>query len=251
MRALLPQPTDEVDLDEAYAWPETTMGRPFVRINMIESLDGAIAVRGRSGLLGGSGDRQLFRVLRSLADVILVGAGTARAEGYGPVRLDAEKKQRRRDRDQSPVPPIAVGTRSCHLDWTTPFFTEAEARPMVITTADTDQKARSRATEVADVIIAGDRDVDLADALDALGGRGARHVLCEGGPGVNAQLVTGRLADEFCLTVSPRLVAGDGSRVLAGPELPAPIDVETRHVLEDDGFLFLRLALSARREGDN
>src|SRR5207237_703238 len=124
-RALLPQPSDAVDLEAAYAVGDgAPHGRPFARINMISSLDGAIAVNGRSGLLGGAGDRQVFHVLRSLADVILVGAGTARAERYGPARIDPEIQERRRARGQTAVPPIAVVTRSCHLDWSAPFFTD-------------------------------------------------------------------------------------------------------------------------------
>ena len=88
MKALLPDPAGEVDLVEAYALPAGTGNRPFVRCNMISTLDGAITIEGRSGLLGGPADRSVFQVLRSLADVVLVGAGTARAEGYGPVTLD-------------------------------------------------------------------------------------------------------------------------------------------------------------------
>src|SRR5436189_936743 len=135
MRSLLPRWDDERDLEAAYAAPTDTIpASPFVRVNMISSFDGAIAVGGRSGLLGGPADRRVFRVLRSLADVILVGAGTARAEGYGPARLDEAIQARRRARGQSAVPPIAVVTRSCHLDWSTPFFTEAVARSIVVTT---------------------------------------------------------------------------------------------------------------------
>src|SRR3954452_15153851 len=106
MRALVPTPSDTVDLEAAYAvGVNAPPDRPFVRINMISSLDGAIAVNGRSGLLGGPGDRQVFHALRSLADVILVGAGTARAEGYGPARIDPDAQERRRARGQHPVPP--------------------------------------------------------------------------------------------------------------------------------------------------
>jgi riboflavin biosynthesis pyrimidine reductase len=83
---------------------------------MIASIDGATAVAGVSGSLGGGADRQLFALLRSLADAVLVGAGTLRAENYGPGTL-----------------PIAVVSRSCQLDWRSPFFTEAALRPVVIT----------------------------------------------------------------------------------------------------------------------
>lgn len=242
MRALLPEPADDVDPIAAYAIPPTS-GRPFVRCNMISSLDGAISVKGRSGMLGGDADRHLFGVLRSLTDVILVGAGTARAEGYGPARLDVDLRRRRQERGQSPVPPIAIVTRSCHLDWSAPFFTEAEARPIVITTADCDQTGRRQAEKVADVYAAGDNQVDLGAALRQLNDARFHSVLLEGGPGLNAQVVAADLLDELCLTLAPRLVAGDGPRVLAGDELPRPLELDTVHLLEADGFLFYRLAV--------
>src|SRR5207302_1641704 len=129
-----------------------------------------------SGLLGGPADRRLFQALRSLTDVILVGAGTARAEGYGPVRLDETLRRQRQVRGQSPAPPIAVVTRSANLDWAAPFFTAAEARPIVLTTADGDEGARQRGGDVADVIVAGDDHVDPTIALDCLRRAGHRSV---------------------------------------------------------------------------
>lgn len=244
MRSLLPEPSSNVDLVDAYeiaaGVPE---GRPFVRCNMISTLDGAIALNGRSGLLGGPADRRVFQVLRSVVDVILVGAGTMRTERYGPARLDEALRQRRRDRGQSDVAPIAVVTRSGNLDWSSAFFTDAEARPIVFTTSESDDGVRRRGNQVADVVVAGSDRVDPALALDHLHRAGFRTVLLEGGPGLNAQIVQAGLLDELCLTLSPRLVAGTGPRVLAGPELLQPLDLEPIHLLEEDGFLFSRLAI--------
>ncbi|HVM66609.1 MAG TPA: dihydrofolate reductase family protein, partial [Acidimicrobiales bacterium] len=185
MRALFPTPADEVDLWEAYALPRRT---PFVRCNMISSIDGAIAVHGRSGMLGGPGDRRVFTVLRGLADVVLVGAATVRAEGYGPARPDEAAQAGRVGRGQQPVPPIAVITRSGQLDWSSPFFVEAAVRPILLTSADADPRELERARPVADVIVAGDDRVDLRRGIAELNGRGYASVLVEGGPGINAQL---------------------------------------------------------------
>jgi riboflavin biosynthesis pyrimidine reductase len=243
MRALLPQPADAVDLVEAYAVSPGPGERPFVRCNMISTLDGAITIDGRSGLLGGPADHSVFQVLRSLADVILVGAGTVRAEDYGPVKLDDDLRGQRTARGQSAVPPIAVVTGSGNLDWSAPFFTEAEARPVVVTTSGSDAGARRRAETVADVVIAGEERVDPAEALHQLWQAGHRSVLLEGGPGLNADVVHAGLLDELCLTLSPLFVAGDGTRVLAGPELMPPHQLRFVHLLEQDGFLFARLML--------
>ncbi len=246
MRALIPPHTDNVDLIRTYAVPAGIGDdRPFVRCNMISTLDGAVTISGRSGLLGGPADGRIFQVLRSLADVILVGAGTVRAEAYGPVHLDAELRNQRESQGKSPVPPIAVVTRSGNLDWASPFFTEAEERPVIVTTSDCDAGERHRGEQVADVVVAGDERVDPGRVLDYFHAAGYRSVLLEGGPGLNADVVNAGLLDELCLTLSPRLVAGDGPRVLAGSELLPPLDLDLIHLLEDHGFLFLRLAVQS------
>lgn len=246
MRALLPDPTDDVDVVDAYALPAAMPhDRPFVRCNMISALDGAISVNGRSGMLGGPADRRVFQVLRSLADVVVVGAGTARAEGYGPARLDERLRELRIRRGQRQVPPLALVTRSGNLNWSAPFFTEAEERPIVFTAGGVGEVAaetRVRGDGVADVVVAGDDRVDPRLVLDHLQRAGHRSVLLEGGPALNADFVHAGLLDELCLTLSPRLAAGDGPRVLAGPELVPPLELHIVRLLEEDGFLFGRFA---------
>ena len=105
-----------------------------------------------SGGLGGRADHALFAVLRSLADVVLVAAGTVRAERYGPSAT-----------------PIAVVSRSLRLDWDARFFTAPVACPILVTVAQAPPDQLARAAEVADVVIAGDRDVDLATAPPSTG----------------------------------------------------------------------------------
>jgi riboflavin biosynthesis pyrimidine reductase len=247
VRALFPQPADSVDLLDVYDVPDGAAGgRPFVRCNMISTLDGAITVAGRSGLLGGPADRRVFQALRASADVVLVGAGTLRTEGYGPVRLSDELRRRRQEHGRSSVPPIAVVTRSAALDWSSPFFTEAEVRPTVFVSSDSDELVWRRGEDVAEIVVAGEGRVDPRRVVEHLHGAGHRSVLLEGGPGLNADVVQAGLLDELCLTLSPKLVAGSGPRLLAGPELPAPLELELVHLLEEDGFLFSRLAVVGR-----
>jgi riboflavin biosynthesis pyrimidine reductase len=223
VRQLLPRFVDPVDPMAVYADLPVAAGRPGVRLNMIASLDGATAVAGVAGGLGGKADQALFALLRSLADVVLVAAGTVRAERYGPSSV-----------------PIAVVTRSCRLDWDSRFFSAQVARPLVVTVATAPAEARARAAEVADVVVAGEHDVDLVEAVGALGARGFRAVLSEGGPILNAQLAAAGLLDELCLTLSPLLVGGDAKRLLAGPLLPGPPALRLVSACEEDGFLFLR-----------
>lgn len=242
MRRLLPDPSSTVHLLDAYAVRDES-DVTFVRCNMISTLDGTVTVNGRSGSLGGPPDRKVFQTLRSFADVILVGAGTVRAEGYGPPRLSDELRRSRSKRQQTDVPVIATVTRSGNLDFEAPFFVDAVQRPLVFTTNDSYEDARRHGEKVADVVLAGETRVDPHSVVRELEDRGLRSVLLEGGPGLNAEMVQAGLVDELCLTLSPLLVAGSGPRVFAGPELEQPRDVRIVHLLEEDGFLFFRLSL--------
>jgi riboflavin biosynthesis pyrimidine reductase len=240
VRQLLPFAVDPVDPCDVYADLPSATGRPAVRLNMIASVDGASSVDGLSGALGGPADREVFFAMRSFTDVVLVAAGTVRAEGYGPAELPTESENARRSRGQTPVPAIAVVSRSCNLDWQSAFFTAATVRPMVVTVTGAPDDRRSRAAQVADVVIAGDHDVDLARALDAIAERGGRSVLAEGGPSLNAQLAGAGLLDELCLTLSPSLVGGSAKRIVTGPAIDPSSSLALRSVLEDGGYLFLR-----------
>ncbi|HKY75828.1 MAG TPA: pyrimidine reductase family protein [Acidimicrobiia bacterium] len=223
MRQFFPECIDAIEPLDVYRDLPVVEGRPAVRLNMIGSVDGATALDGRSGGLGGPADRKVFAALRSLADVVLVAAGTVRAENYGPARL-----------------PIAVVSGSLRLDWDTPFFTDAIERPIVVTSGRAPADAVKQAEAVADVLVAGDSVVDLADVVTQLGERGFAHVLAEGGPTFNGALAAAGLLDELCLTFAPRLVAGDAKRIIAGPALQPPPELLLRSLCEEDGYLFFR-----------
>jgi len=229
LRQLFPESIDGIEPLEVYRDLPVVEGRPAVRLNMIGSVDGAAAVDGRSGGLGGPADRKVFAALRSLADVVLVAAGTVRAEHYGPGTL-----------------PIAVVSGSLRLDWDTPFFTAATHRPIVITAGRAPADGRQQAETVADLVVAGDAEVDLAAAVAQLGERGFGHVLAEGGPSFNGSLAAAGLLDELCLTIAPVLVSGDAKRILVGPGLQPPPDMGLRSLCEEDGYLFARYRLPDR-----
>ena len=226
------------DLAAAYTYPETEA--PWVRANMVASADGAVTVKGLSGGLSSNGDRQIFGILRGLSDVILVGAGTARTEGYGPARPRESWRKLRADR--TPSPPVAVVTRLLDLDLSGSLFTGAppHARTIVITTEAAPADRRARAAENADVVIAGTERVDPAAAISALAERDLNAILTEGGPRLLGQLTTAGLVDELCLSISPMLVGGDACRVVTGALTPEPWRLRLAHVLEHDGSLFCR-----------
>ncbi len=238
MRRLHPAPAQEVDSLDAYALPHVT--GPHLRANMVTSIDGAAAVEGRVGVLSGTADHDLLHELRSLCDVLVVGAGTIRAEGYGPLRPSAEHRARRTAAGLAEVPRLAVLTRSLSLDLSAPVFTRATARPLVLTTERSPADRRAAAAEVADVLVVGERDVHLRAALQALADQGLPRVLSEGGPQVLAELFAADLVDELCLAVAPLVTAGTELRITAGPTLPHAKQLRLGHVLEKDEFLFLR-----------
>ena len=236
MRRLLPTPAADVGPRDAYAVP----AERHLRVNMVTSLDGAAAVAGRVGALSGPADQAVLHLLRALADVVLVGAGTIRAEGYGPDLVPSDEQRRRAAGGDPPVPRLAIVSRSLDLDLAAPLFTAPAVRPLVVTSASAPAGRRAEAAEVADVVTVGAERVDLPAALDALADRGLRRVLSEGGPHLLAGLFAADLVDELCLAVSPRVTCGHELRVTAGPPLPQPAGLHLAHVLEEDDFLFLR-----------
>lgn len=214
---------------------------PVVRVNFVASIDGAATVDGKSGGLGGPGDKQIFDVLRMVCDVLLVAAGTVRNENYDALRLDEQSRAWRRGQGLPEFPLMAVVSRSLDLNLDQLVFADAPVRPVVITHEGADPDRRAAVAEVADVIAAGDGEVDLAAALAGLRGRGGSQVLCEGGPHLFGAMVAADLVDELCLTVSPLLAGGDAGRIATGPAGPGR-EMTLRHVLGEDDMLFLRYA---------
>jgi riboflavin biosynthesis pyrimidine reductase len=208
-----------------------------VRGGMVLSADGGAGVDGRSGGLHTPADQAAFMVLRAHADVVLVGAGTARTEGYGPVALSAEHQAWRVAQGRPANPPLALVSRSMELP--------AKALPgaLVITCG------APRGSDPAHLVRAGDDSVDLAGALDQLAGRGLTRVLCEGGPRLLGDLLLAGLLDEVCVTISPRFVGrGAGSiGAIIGVELPEPVELALEHVVEHDGTLLLRWRIARER----
>jgi riboflavin biosynthesis pyrimidine reductase len=257
-------------LAELYAYPAAgTHPEPWLRANMVVSADGAASLAGRSGGLSSGADRLVFSVLRSLADVILVGAGTARTERYRPA---AERNIWAALRDgRAATPPIAVVTREIGLDPDGPLLTGAppRSRTIVLTTAAAPAARQAAAARHAEVIVAGQDRLTPAAIIGALAARGYRRVLTEGGPRLLSQIAAAGLLDDLCLTISPVLEGGRAGRILAapeeaadggesdpgrsdqraaGPDGPGPAasgpgpggGLRLAHVLEDSGFLLCR-----------
>ncbi|WP_328308462.1 pyrimidine reductase family protein [Streptomyces sp. NBC_00442] len=228
------------ELADAYAYPRTD--GPWLRANMVSSLDGAGQHEGRSQPLSSETDMRIFGTLRALADVVVVGAETVRLEGYRPARARAEFAERRKAAGQGPAPAIAVVTASLDLDFSLPLFTSPLVPTVVLTGAAADpDRVRAAERAGAQVLVAGDGPgVEPRRAVRALADRGHLRLLTEGGPRLLGQFVAAEVLDELCLTMSPTLTAGDAQRIAGGPAVQVPQRFAPTSVLEDAGFLYTR-----------
>ncbi|MDN5894730.1 MAG: pyrimidine reductase family protein [Nocardioides sp.] len=213
----------------------------WVAGHMVAGLDGTAAVDGRVGSLSTTPDQTLFRRMRAIADVVLVGAETVRREEYGAVRLSEEVQAERRLRGQSSIPPVAVVSRSLDFDWTASVFADApdDARTHLITCAAADPGRRAEAEAVAEVVVAGKDRVEPAAALRALAELGHRVVLCEGGPRWLGELIAADRLDELCLSLAP-LMGGDPLPVSVTPPGAQLAGFTLQDTMAEDDTLFLR-----------
>lgn len=211
---------DHSDLRAAYVPPAPS----WLRLNFVTTLDGAAqGEEGTSGSINNAADKEVYDLLRELADCVVVGAGTARIEGYRPWSR-----------------PTVVVTRSGGLP---PTLLDAagEQPPLVVTCAAAAGLAALRAEVGADrLVVLGDDTVDLTLLRPALAERGLRRILCEGGPHLARDLLAADVVDELCTSTVARAIAGDHLRLLAGPPVDVPLRLGTLVLDEPSSTLFAR-----------
>ena len=220
LRRVLPEPACDVTILECYDVERIPPpGRPWIELCMVASLDGSTVVEGRSRGLSNPLDTEVVLTLRDLADVIVVGAGTARAEGYGPPRKAGQR--------------VGVVSNTGRVDATSALFASGAGFLIV---------PESAPATAVQTLRAGATEVDLAQALSMLGTvvAGAAVVHAEGGPRLNGALVTADLIDELNLTLSPQVAGGGGPRLAVGGA-DVSTAFELAHLLVDgDSFVFSR-----------
>jgi riboflavin biosynthesis pyrimidine reductase len=246
MRRLLPDP-DPGPLDVAALIASLELGtrapesRPYTVANFVESADGRATFNGRSSDLGDDGDKQVFRALRSVCDVVLVGTGTLATEHYGRLVRDDALVAARRARGLPVQPLLCTVTRSGRVSREIPLLHDPDARMIVY--AGTAVDLGDVAADVEVVTVDPD-ELSVSWALRDLRARhGTRLVLCEGGPTVLGQLIDQAALDELFLTLAGKLAAGDGPAIIGGLTLSAPLVLSLLWLLEQDGSLFLRYGL--------
>jgi len=229
VRRIFPAPTAEISVHEAYGVTRSRiktgttshatfepLSRPTVGLCMVMSIDGSTVVEGNSRALSGDADRSILVGLRSIADVIVVGSATVRIDDYGP----PSRKDLR----------VGVVSRTGNIDVTTPLFTSGAG--FLIVPEDAPEPSNPTVTCVR----AGRGSIDFAAAMCQLNGT---FIQLEGGPGLNASMAQADLIDEVNLTISPNVAANNSPRLLAAG-FPIVKRFTLSHILEEDGFLFLR-----------
>lgn len=251
VQRLWPDP-GEVDLDDLRAhyrqtWPSVDRGAVAM---MITSLDGSAVLDGVSGGLSSPVDQALMDLTRSVADVVVVGAGTLRSEGYGGLRVSADSVAWRRRQAMSDHPVLAVVSASLNLTPDMAFLADAPVRPLILTGTDAPAEARRALGEVADVVVVGEgTGVDPAVAHRELAEHGHRRVLSEGGPGVLSRWFAADRVAELHLSVAGAMTGGDGQRIMHGLAASAR-RTELRHVLKDEHMLMLRHRVMFQEDSD-
>jgi riboflavin biosynthesis pyrimidine reductase len=243
MRRLLPDAAEKLsteDIVEAYRLPP---GRAL-RVNFIASPDGATTVAGKSRGLQMPGDLLVFRVLRALGDAILVGAGTAAAEGYGPMEDDPVVVRLREDLGRPATAPIVVVSRRASVPLDSRLV--GGRVPSICVTCEAADPERRAALAAAglEVLVCGENNVDLPLALDRLAERGIEQLTCEGGPQLLHSALVAGVVDELDLSISPFLVGGHEVRLLPDVPLLAPARLTLASLLEEDDMLFARYAIA-------
>lgn len=229
--------TSAPDLEQLYAYPDD-LERPWMRTDFVSTVDGAAWTRdGTSGDLGGSVDKAAFSMMRDLADVIVVGAGTARIEGYRALTEKSVDQGVRARHGLTPIPALVVVSRG--LDIPAALI---DGGAVVLTSADAPAQRLADLQERADVIIAGGDHIDWSTALGVFDQRGWRRVLCEGGPSLHGDLLAAGAVDEICLTIAPTVASGPAARIAHAAD---PIDRSARlgHAVTVDDVLLTRWTL--------
>ncbi|MDX6703120.1 MAG: hypothetical protein QOF26_3346 [Baekduia sp.] len=217
--------------------------RPRVVAAMIATADGRAALQGRSVALGHPADRALLRELRTGADAILVGTSTLAAERYANL-LDADQRAHRADAGLAEHPLVVTVSRALALPLEVPLLHEPGRRILVFT--ESSAPAPELGGEL-EVVRLAPGTLTLTGVLEALGARGIRGVLCEGGPTLLRELVAQGGLDDVLLTVAPLLAAGDAPSILEGEALPEPARMSLREVHRAGDHVFLHYGLGAGR----
>jgi riboflavin-specific deaminase-like protein len=216
--------------------------RPYTLVNFVASADGHAAFRGRSRWLSDDADRELFHGLRERVDAVMAGTGTLRAERYGRMVRDPERRRRRAAGGLHPEPLSAIISRSGDVPTDIPLFSDPGARVVVFTSRGLDTSGLAADVHVVRL---DPGELTLTTMMRRLrSAYDVRSLLCEGGPTLFGALLQENLVDELFLSLAPKLSGGGASpAITAGPELAELRTMSLLWALELHDALYLRYAL--------
>jgi riboflavin-specific deaminase-like protein len=249
VRRLLPEPGTTTVADE---YTRLNLGerapddRPYVVSNFVVSVDGRATIKGSAAPIGGSTDQDVLHTLRTQVDAVMIGAGTMRAECYGRMVPDPQRRaHRERVEGLAPDPLAVIVSGRLDLPWECGMFSGGWGRVLIATVSDDELPDIATSTRVMRF----DERVDLAELLrDLRKERGVRALLCEGGPHTHGQLLELGLIDEMFVTLAPKVAGGTGPNLIEGM-LEQPRALEPRWLLEADGELYARFAVGEKLDG--
>ncbi|MEX0766622.1 MAG: dihydrofolate reductase family protein [bacterium] len=234
-----------IPLEDVYTHIEFPVGRtdrPFVYLNMVQTLDGQAVLNGTAYAIGTDVDHYLFRQLRFHADAVLSGAGTLRKDDF-IVTTHPQLQERRRQRGQSPNPLAVVVTSTCKFGpavFKKKFFTRTNFEKVIVTTRRARpkdiEKVKRAGVDVA--VVRADRggEVYIPSLLRWLSERGVQRLLCEGGPTLNVALARHGAIDELFLTTALRLGGDpDEPRIFAEPVTDRALSLISEFRFEHEG----------------
>lgn len=248
MKALFPNIVDDLDdvaVAEVYQWPQAT-DTGWLRMNFAATIDGAVTDgSGLSDGVSSPDDKRVFAILRATCDAVLVGAGTFRAEGYGPIKVRESLRGLRRDLGLRDQPRLIIFSNSANLDPASSAFVAAPegAQTIVVTCAKANPARVQELREFATILEVGDEHVDLPMARQEIIRLGLRRMLCEGGPNLFGDLLKVGAADDLCLTTSP-LISGQSPEhrksLTGNDELPNKHNATLASLIQANDSLLVR-----------
>lgn len=239
MQRLLPDPgpvSVDQQLETYRPWEEPREERPLVAVNFAATVDGRASIAGVSGPIGSEADTAMLAGLRTRFDAVMIGAGTMRAERYGRLVNNQEKRERRERLGLPGDPLMVIVSGRLDLPWDAPLFTDGGGQVLIFTASQTEPPPTATSVQV----VHHEGFVDIVAAMRHLRReRGVRALLCEGGPGLHNELEGAGFVDDLFLTIAPKLAGGEAPRIIEG-DLPGIAPLRLAWLLEEDSELFAR-----------
>ncbi|MCX9026465.1 MAG: 2,5-diamino-6-(ribosylamino)-4(3H)-pyrimidinone 5'-phosphate reductase [Candidatus Methanoperedens sp.] len=193
--------------------------RPFVFINAAMSADGKIAtIERKQTRISGSLDFDRMDELRASSDAVMVGIGTVLSDNPSLTVKSKERREKRRKdgKDENPVRIVVDSLARTSID--ADIFKKGEGKKIFVVTESAPEKKVKQLSEHAEIIISGEKSVDLGKLLFELKARGINRLMVEGGATLNWGLVSAGLVDEIYTFI--------GNIIIGGKTAPTLVDGE-------------------------